>query len=327
MPQTDAKCPVCGQSKVTLGQFDGRLILPVNCEFCGKFSISDEAIFHVEQTPFEEKRHLLSGVLRNAWENGQRLTILTTNIEELLNRAPTSLNIGSLLDKILLAVLEATLSSKSLRSVVTVKDTVYPLYYLRSIADLRYVVGLLQQTGFLDLSGGAPEGVLVKLTLAGWGRGEQLQLTSGRPDQAFVAMWFDATLRSVYEEGIRPALEATGYEAVRVDLVEHTGRIDDRILAEIRRSGLLIADFTGHRQGVYFEAGFALGLGVPVIWSCREDDIEKAHFDTRQYNHLTWNSATEIRERLEARVRALGLARANQEKYNAGLTRRREWRH
>lgn len=59
----------------------------------------------------------------------------------------------------------------------------------------------------------------------------------------------------------------------------HTDRIDDKILAEIRRSGLLVADFTGHRQGVYFEAGFALGLDVPVIWCCREDEIEKAHFE------------------------------------------------
>lgn len=311
MAPADRKCPVCGQTQVTLGQFDGRLILPVDCEYCGKFRISDEAIFHVEQSAFEEQRHLLSGVLRNAWENGQRLTILTTNTDELVDRAPKTPNIASLLDRILLAVVQTTLSSKSLRSMVSVKDTAYPLYYLRSVADLRYLVGLLQQTSFLEAAGTVPEGVLVKLTPQGWARGEELQLTRGRPNQAFVAMWFDPSLLSVYEQGFRPALEVTGYEAIRVDLVEHTGRIDDRILAEIRQSGLLIADFTGHRQGVYFEAGFALGLGVPVIWSCREDDIANAHFDTRQYNHVTWNSATEIREKVEARVRALGLARAN----------------
>lgn len=294
-----------------MGQFDGRLILPVACEYCGKFRISDEAIFHVEQTTFGEKRHLLSGVLRNASENGQRLEVLTTNIEELVARAPKTPNIASLLDRILLAVVETTLLSKALRSMVVVKSTVYPLYYLRSVDDLHYLIGLLQQTGFLKDAGTEPEGFLVMVTPAGWARGEELQVTRGRPNQAFVAMWFDASLRNAYDDGFRPALEATGYEAVRVDLVEHTGRIDDRILAEIRRSGLLVADFTGHRQGVYFEAGFGLGLGVPVIWSCREDDIGNAHFDTRQYNHLTWNSATEVRAKLEARVRALGLARTS----------------
>ncbi len=35
----------------------------------------------------------------------------------------------------------------------------------------------------------------------------------------------------------------------------------------------MIADFTGHRGGVYFEAGFAHGLGIPVIWTCREDQL------------------------------------------------------
>ena len=309
MAPADHRCPVCRNTQVTVGQYDARLILPVHCEYCGRFGISDEVIFHVEMNSFEENRHLLSGVLRNAWENGQRLTILTTNIEELLSRAPKTPSIASLLDRILLAVVQATLASKSIRSMVAIKDTAYPLYYLRSIADLRYLAGFLQQTGFLEAAGTAPEGILVKLTPQGWARGEELQLTRGRPNQAFVAMWFDASLRNAYDDGFRPALEATGYEAVRVDLVEHTGRIDDRILAEIRQSGLLIADFTGHRQGVYFEAGFALGLGVPVIWSCREDDITNAHFDTRQYNHLTWNSVTEIRQKLEPRVRALGLGR------------------
>lgn len=308
---SDPRCPVCGNLAASSGLIANRLVFAVTCDYCGKFNISDEAVFLVEQKQFENKRYLLSGVLRNASENGQRLEVLTTNAEELVDRAPKTPNIGSLLDRILLAVVETTLLSKALRSMVVVKSTVYPLYYLRSVDDLHYLIGLLRQTGFLEEAGVEPGGYLVKLTPKGWARGEELQVTRGRPNQAFVAMWFDASLRGAYDEGFRPALEATGYEAVRVDLVEHTGRIDDRILAEIRRSGLLVADFTGHRQGVYFEAGFALGLSVPVIWSCREDDIGNAHFDTRQYNHLTWNSSTEIRQKLEARVRALGLARIN----------------
>jgi hypothetical protein len=55
----------------------------------------------------------------------------------------------------------------------------------------------------------------------------------------------------------------------------------------------MIADFTSEidkpRGGVYYEAGFAHGLGKEVIWTCREDVIDHIHFDTRQYNHITWN--------------------------------------
>lgn len=60
----------------------------------------------------------------------------------------------------------------------------------------------------------------------------------------------------------------------------------------------MIADVTEQKQGVYFEAGYALGLGIPVIWSCRKDDLKNVHFDTRQYNHILWESEEDYAEKL-----------------------------
>jgi hypothetical protein len=51
-----------------------------------------------------------------------------------------------------------------------------------------------------------------------------------------------------------------------------------------------MADFTGQRGGIYFEAGFAQGLGKQVIWLCREDEVWKVHFETSQCNHIICNS-------------------------------------
>ncbi len=85
---------------------------------------------------------------------------------------------------------------------------------------------------------------------------------------------------------------------------EHNGKIDDLIIAEIRKSGLLVADFTKQRGGVYFEAGFAMGLGIPVIWTCRSDDVEKLNFDTRQYNHIIWTDADDLKKKLQLRIEA-----------------------
>lgn len=68
----------------------------------------------------------------------------------------------------------------------------------------------------------------------------------------------------------------------------------------------VLADFTGHRGGVYYEAGFAQGLGLDVIWTCRSDHVEELHFDIRQYNCITWdqtdlnNFRQKIRNRIEA---------------------------
>ncbi len=93
-------------------------------------------------------------------------------------------------------------------------------------------------------------------------------------------------------------------DPIRIDLVHHNEKICDKIMAEIRSSQFLVADVTGQRQGVYFEAGFAMGLGRSVIWTCREDQLEEVHFDTRQYSHIVWKSPEDLREKLANRIKA-----------------------
>jgi hypothetical protein len=127
--------------------------------------------------------------------------------------------------------------------------------------------------------------------------------------QAFVAMWFDDSMTEIFENAIVPAVHETGYRAFRVDRKEHVNKIDDEIVAEIRRSRFVIADFTSDpdkpRGGVYFEAGFAHGLNIPVIWTCRKDLIDSVHFDTRQFNHIVWSSPEELCNALKKRIGAV----------------------
>ena len=127
--------------------------------------------------------------------------------------------------------------------------------------------------------------------------------------QCFVAMWFHEDMEGPYEQGIRPAVEAAGYSPMRIDRKPDLNKIDDEIIAEIRRSRFLVADFThggdGARGSVYYETGFAYGLGLPVIYTCRKDLLEKIHFDTRQYLHTAWETPDELRGGLEKRILAL----------------------
>jgi len=126
--------------------------------------------------------------------------------------------------------------------------------------------------------------------------------------QVFIAMWFDESMQAAYDMGIKPAILESGYEPLRIDRKEHNNKIDDEIIAEIRRSRFLVADFTqgqtGARGGVYYEAGFAHGLNVPVIFTCKEDAIDNVHFDTRQYNHITWKTPVELQTRIAQRISA-----------------------
>ena len=129
--------------------------------------------------------------------------------------------------------------------------------------------------------------------------------------KCFVAMWFHDSTNKAWEQGIKLGIEDAGYEAVRIDQKEHVNKIDDEIIAEIRRSRFVVADFTqgekGARGGVYYEAGFAHGLGIEVIFTCRKDvlDNDDIHFDTRQYNHIDWETPEELRQRLADRISAV----------------------
>lgn len=156
--------------------------------------------------------------------------------------------------------------------------------------------------------------------------------------QGFVAMWFDESLRPIYENGFRKAIVAAGYEACRIDdNPYHSDKIDDRILAEIRQSRFVVADFTNAlvkipkntqinlnnliiqeqlkseddqeletvalaRGSVYFEAGFAEGLGIQVIYTCHKDAMDFRHFDTLSINHLVWSDTEDLVKKLQAHI-------------------------
>ena len=127
--------------------------------------------------------------------------------------------------------------------------------------------------------------------------------------QAFVAMWFNDTLAQAYEEGLAAGIREAGYDPLRIDRKEHVNRIEDEIIAEIRRSRFVVADFTqgedGARGGVYYEAGFAHGLGLPVVFTCHKDSLETLHFDTSHFSHIVWDEPEDLREQLRNRIRAV----------------------
>lgn len=126
--------------------------------------------------------------------------------------------------------------------------------------------------------------------------------------EAFVAMWFDTSMNDAYRNGIEPGIRDAGFVPMRIDEKKDANRIDDDILEAIRQSRFIVADMThgsdGVRGSVYFEAGFARGLGLVVIYCCRRDCIDRLPFDTRQYHHIVWDTPQELRTELAERIRA-----------------------
>lgn len=144
----------------------------------------------------------------------------------------------------------------------------------------------------------------VEPTIDGWQYLEPRVPVGGIPGRCFVAMSFDASLDEAYELGIKPALIGCGFEVICMKEIPTNEGITDRILAEIRLAQFVVADVTGQRGGVYFEGGFAKGLGRKVIWCCRRDDLPQVHFDIRHFGHVLWETVEDLKDKLTASIRA-----------------------
>jgi hypothetical protein len=178
----------------------------------------------------------------------------------------------------------------------------------KSLRELYELYSMLRDVGLVEGQFSLGGACHVRPTAAGWQELDNLTRRKSDSSQAFIAMWFHDSMDDAFTKGITPAVLATGYKPIRIDKKEHNNKIDDETIAEIRRSQFLIADFTCEnrkvRGGVYYEAGFAQGLGIPVIWTCRDTSIDDLHFDTRQFAHLVWKTPMDLFEQLKNRIAA-----------------------
>lgn len=138
----------------------------------------------------------------------------------------------------------------------------------------------------------------VYLSMHGWEYYEKLRKTNIVSKKAFMARKFDnPELDEVFIRSIYPSIEATGFHIESLKDNPKAGLIDDRMRVEIRRSKFLIADLTDANNGAYWEAGYAEGIGIPVIYICEktvfEDEKKKPHFDTNHHLTIKWENTEE----------------------------------
>lgn len=139
-----------------------------------------------------------------------------------------------------------------------------------------------------------------------------LKQTSRDSNQGFCAMWFGGEKQSskydkLWDEAIKPAINEAGYNEKRIDKKDHVNDINDEMMMEIRRSKFMVCDFNEACCGVYFEAGFAKGLNLSVIWTCEKEELKRLHFDVDHYNFLSWEyeKLPDFRQALHRRIEAI----------------------
>lgn len=172
--------------------------------------------------------------------------------------------------------------------------------------DAGYIVSALREYDWITTSP-RESPYMVSIAPTGWAKFHDLSESgSDRSNPVFVAMWFGGDERKpemdgLYEKAIAPAVKAAGYHLMRADSKQHNDFIMGRIIDDIRRAPFVVAELTGNNEGVYYEAGFARGLGTPVIWCVNSKEV-KPHFDVSGINHVRWNEPSDLRTKLEDRV-------------------------
>jgi hypothetical protein len=293
----------------------------VSCRRCGTYVARDKFLKAHNNQGFPVNEALaLSAAIRDATNREETIQLSDESLARIAGISSRLLSYTARVDRILLDLAR--------RNPFPGNQTgPFQLQELAAIACIptRQISGLivqLNQTGWLNITATEPDAYRVALTPQAWQRLDELQSKGPTGQRAFVAMAFSVDLKPIYVDAIRPALVACGYEPpFRVDDAEHearasdadfTNKIDDRIMVEIRRAKFLIVDVTGSRPAVYFEAGFAEGLGVPIIWTCREESKDDMCFDTRQNGHILWRDAAQLKQLLVDRIGARGWDRSRE---------------
>ncbi len=172
-------------------------------------------------------------------------------------------------------------------------------FYLFTLAKLEFIEGI---------DGSSKDGknlTDIHLTYNGLARVIELIESGDHSNRCFVAMSFSKELNDT-RSTIKEAINEAGFQSILIDEIYYNSdiTINDAIVSEIKKCKFLVADFTQHKHGVYFESGLALGLKRPVIYMCDASDFSNTHFDTNHYPHIIYDNTDELKNKLKTKIEA-----------------------
>jgi len=303
IPSPSGRCPICntGNADFAYREHGSQRLFQGWCPGCTNVRITNDAADEVKRRKAE---HLLSAYLRRlpAEDWNTEVGIIAFDELDRLTSSVSELHIIDQFDLALKIICDMCPFVGEASAFHFATD--WPLLTVPSERTALFILKELARAGYLEIGkDGTP--IPPKPTFKAYERLQQIQASGRNSLTGFVAMSFSSTQLEVWHQVIEPGIAEAGYQPVRVDQYGHNKPIDDEIIAQIRRCRFLVADFTEQKKGVYFEAGFALGLGRKVIWMCRQSEVDDLHFDTRQFNHILYDDLTKARKDLTNRIVAL----------------------
>jgi nucleoside 2-deoxyribosyltransferase/predicted RNA-binding Zn-ribbon protein involved in translation (DUF1610 family) len=322
MPQ----CPICDNKNTEIYDYD--TCFRFVCPYCGEFNIGDAR--NIPKLSEEEKIKFRWWLYQFSKDDKRRFKISLTNEnkDEFLEK----IILPTILEKIDLVfefIYSKTYFLGAPVPIDVLKD--YRLFFCKDVTELEAVLQYLYDKKFLapNWDNSFRPGCDTMLTPEGIKYIEEIGKKTNSK-QCFVAMWFNdgqnntPNTNKAYSDSIVKAIEDSGFEKYRVDKDSLSNEwIPDTIVKQIKKSKFMVADLTGNRGGVYYEAGFAEGLGMKVIYTCNEKWFneqcncpkcgtvsctnESVHFNLKQRKMILWDEEKleEFRTALAEKIGAL----------------------
>lgn len=324
-----ANCPLCKYGAFRDGDISTD-VYSVKCLRCGPFRLTMESDFFIKNTFSKDNRLIASSKIREfsrlayVYNQADFEKLSKTSSPSVDDRAINLLNcfskhypkIGSgplMKDMELILAKGLDLDKEDHKNTVAifVMDSL-SRSYCPNEKELDYLFSdyLIDETKFITQDASNK----LEITPKGWARLDELKYRQQESNIGFIAMKFLPELIEYSEKWFEGAIKDAGYESKAMYSHKHLKIIDNEMIALIRRSKFLVCDLTNSSRGAYYEAGFAHGLNIPVIFLCEKEffhknenelnaDKEGVHFDTNHYSIIIWEHGDEKGEELKKELK------------------------
>lgn len=268
------------------------------CSPEGYYSLIRSSYELIRSYPHQTKRHLfpiLSAYIREMTDCDQAVTLSVEELEDISNSPNIPLDLEEKGIRLLQYLYR---HSKQAGEPVKIHPLSrnFNLTYSPNLQELVYIIDKLKSEEFI-----AREGETLRLTAKGWN--EAVARAGGRKlKPCLVLLPQHAELYKDWPENVFPKIGECGYFPRLLTQLDKAGSREDDLIGHVSESKLVIADLTSLSPEVYFAAGYALGLEIPVIWTTKRTGDHKLSVPSPQIRPLIWDTAEELADKLQRKL-------------------------
>lgn len=266
------ECVICGLEGCTKTQL-AKDAVKIRCERCSEYEITGSLLATFKYDKDHKLPHTASAWIREQNRGNGKPPILMSDDMEMLHSIPDKM----LKSKFELFMQEiGSLAQSELRRGITIKPQSQrkwlSLTWTRDYDELRAIIEQALHTdlivgevmSFMSAQECPWEAYVNNITFKGREFIESLGQVNGDSNKVFMAFNFTEEMKDSFEQTTRRAVTDASSGKLEATRVSTSGtptdtKIDDALIAMLKASKVVIADFTGQRPAVYYEAGYAMG--------------------------------------------------------------------